>query len=140
MNMNTLSPLAKAMRIATAGMQAQDQRILIISQNLANAGAKATPGTMPYQRKTISFQTVLDKKQGVELLKLKKIGRDTSPMNKSYNPHDPAANKDGYVLESNVKPMIELADMREASRSHEANLRAFEKSLSMFQNTISLLK
>lgn len=134
------SSLTKAMQVATSGMQVQNQRILVISQNLANAGTRADKGEEPYQRQVISFHTVLDKKTGANLVKVKKIGKDGAPPVRVYSPGDPAADKEGYVYESNVKPMAEIADMREAGRSHEANLRAFEKILSMLQNTIGILK
>lgn len=134
------SPLFQAMQVATSGMQVQNQRILVISQNLANSGTRAENGEQPYQRQVISFHTVLDKKTGANLVKVKRIGKDGTPPVKIYSPGDPSADKDGYVYESNVKPMGEIADMREAGRSHEANLRAFEKILLMLQNTISILK
>jgi flagellar basal-body rod protein FlgC len=134
------SPLIKAMYVATSGMQAQNQRVLIISQNLANAGTRAEKGEMPYQRQVISFHTVLDKKTGANLIEVKDIKKDGAPPVRIYSPGDPAADQSGYVYESNVKPMEEIADMREAGRSHEANLRAFEKILLMMQNTIGILK
>ncbi|MBI1954241.1 MAG: flagellar basal body rod protein FlgC [Proteobacteria bacterium] len=136
-----MSGLIKSMLISSSGMQAQSHRLLVIAQNLANAGTKAPKlGEHPYQRKTVTFKNVYDPKTGVEKVELTKINHDLSPFPLVYSPGDPGANENGYVEESNVKPMIEMADMREASRSHEANLRAYEKALAMLQDTISLLK
>ncbi|HLD95513.1 MAG TPA: flagellar basal body rod protein FlgC [Alphaproteobacteria bacterium] len=135
------SPLLKSMMESSAGMKAQADRLLVISQNLANAGTKApSPGVKPYQRKRVSFISELDKKSGVHLVKSTLIEPDASPFPRTYDPGDPGADKDGFVEESNVKPMTELTDMREAARSHEANLRAYEKAMAMLQDTIGLLK
>lgn len=137
---NKFSPLLSAMHVSSSAMQTQNQRILLISQNLAHAGMRSNPKNPPYQRQVLSFQSFFDKKLQTEVVCVKKIGKDQTPAARVYSPGDPSADKDGYVLESNVKSMIELADMREAGRSHEANLKAFEKILSMMQNTVSLLK
>ena len=40
----------------------------------------------------------------------------------------------------NVNPLIELADMREAQRSYEANLSMVEVSKGMLLRTIDLLR
>ena len=69
-----------------------------------------------------------------------KIKYDQTPFSPIYDPNDPAADNNGYVYETNVRSMIEMADMREAARSHESCVKAFEKVLQMLTNTISLLK
>lgn len=133
--------LTKALYTATSGMVAQNKRILIISENLANAGTRnAAAGLMPYGRRIPSFKTIFDKKSGASVVVVSKIKKDKTPFTKIYAPHDAAADKSGFVYESNVKSMIEMTDMREASRSHEANLKAFERIMFMLQNSINLLK
>ncbi len=134
------SSLEKALKASASGVKAQNSRLLIISQNLANAGAQATtPGGPAYQRKTINFVTQKDR-DGIELIAVGKIGRDqkTSPL--VYNPDHPGANKDGYVAESNVNALFEIADARAAGITHAANLSAMQKILRMMQEGISLLK
>ncbi len=140
MNKTSFSPLLSAMYVSSSAMQTQNQRILVISENLAHAGMRSNPQNPPYQRKVLSFESIYDKKLQTEIVRVKKTGFDKTPPTRIYSPGDPSADSEGYVLEANVKPFIELADMREAGRSQEANLRAFEKILSMMQNTISLLK
>ncbi|MGD9649753.1 MAG: flagellar basal body rod C-terminal domain-containing protein, partial [Dongiaceae bacterium] len=39
-----------------------------------------------------------------------------------------------------VNPMIEMADMREAQRSYEANLSMLESSRNMLRSTLDLLR
>lgn len=135
------SDLSKALNVATSGMGIQEQRTLVISQNLANASSKSpAPGVDPYRRKIIAFKTVFDREKGVELAAVKKIAADKRDFETKYDPGDPAADSNGMVKYTNVNRMIEMADMREASKTHLANLRAYEKSLSMIHSVIGLMK
>ena len=135
------SPLTRALYTATSGMQVQNQRILVISQNLANTNTRSThPGELPYRRQLVSLKGTFDKKIGAQIVQVNAIRQDQSPFERIYAPEDPVADKNGFVLESNVKPMVEMVDLREASHQHEANLKAFEKILGMLSMTVSLLK
>lgn len=55
-------------------------------------------------------------------------------------PRTPSANEDGFVKVSNVKTILELANMREASRSYQANLNMFETGRTMRTQLLDLLK
>lgn len=137
----TQSTLSRALYTTISGMIVQNKRMLIISENLANAGVRNTVvGQMPYKRRVPSFQTFFDKKSKAQLVSLGKINKDRTPFPKIFAPEDPAADKDGFIYESNVRAVLEMADMREAVRSHEGCLKAYERILSMLQNTINLLK
>lgn len=135
-----LSPLLKSMRVAASAIYAQNQRMLIVSQNLAHAGMRSSPKIPPYQRQVITMQSKFDKKSGTQLLTVTGVRKDHTPFTRLYAPDDPLSDADGYVLESNVKAPNEMIDLRETSNSHESAVKAFERSLAMFQNTISLLK
>lgn len=138
---NFSSSLMNALKISTSGMSIQKARMLLISQNLANAGSKSpAPGVTPYQRQQLSVKNYKDKNTGLEFVKVSKIFKDQTPGSMVYSPNDPAADGNGYVMESNVKPLIEITDLRESSSTHQANLKAYEKALSMLQETIGLLK
>ena len=133
--------LIKGLHVATSGMIAQNKRLLLISQNIANASSRGEgPNAEPYRRKIAQFQSLYDKKTGAQLVKVKQVKLDKTPYRKIYSPGDPSADEKGYVYESNVQPLIEVADMREAGRSHEANTKAFEKILQTIQNYLGLLK
>ncbi|MES2253019.1 MAG: flagellar basal body rod C-terminal domain-containing protein [Pseudomonadota bacterium] len=135
-----ISPLTKSLYISTAAIVAQNQRVLVLSQNIANAEVKAMPGQEVYRRQLVSFHNVYDKKIKAPLLQVKKIIHVKADPIKSYSPGDPMADKEGFVQQPNIKPIEEMTDVREASRSHESNLRAFERILLMLQNTVGLLK
>ena len=136
-----MSEFDKAMQVATSGMMAQNVRVRVISQNIANAESLATtPGGKPYQRQTVSFKNELDRAAGVELVEVAKIGVDHTEFGRKFDPGHPAADADGYVLLPNVKPLLEVVDLRQAQRSYEANLRVVDVARTMVSRTIDLLR
>jgi flagellar basal-body rod protein FlgC len=136
-----MSDLMKSMSISAAGMKAQGTRLRVISENMANAGSTAlTPDANPYRRKLVTFGIVLDRQLGVPLVDVARVSRDSSDFGESYQPGHPAANANGYVKTSNVNALVEMADMREAERSYQANLKVMQASRGMLQRTIDLLR
>jgi flagellar basal-body rod protein FlgC len=136
-----MADLKDSMFIAGAGMQAQNLRMRVISENIANADSTAdTPGGDPYRRKTITFKNVLDKQIQADVVKVKKIGTDPKPFETEYAPGNPAADAEGYIKRPNVDPTIEMADMREAQRSYEANLSVIEVTRGMINRTLDLMR
>jgi flagellar basal-body rod protein FlgC len=133
--------LQNSLYIAASGMHAQSDRLRVISENIANADSTGTqPGEQPYRRKTISFKNQLDREMGVDLVKAARYGTDNSEFPMKYEPNNPIADANGYVRYPNVKPMVEMVDMREARRAYEANLNVVEVSKSMLMQTIGMLK
>jgi flagellar basal-body rod protein FlgC len=131
----------KGLLTSTRAMEVQDKRMLIIAQNMAHAGVRATnPDVDPYRAKTIGFKEAYDREMEFHYPKISKEGRDPRPFKIIYAPGDPGANEEGFVKETNVDSMIEMANMRETNLSHRANLKAYEKILSMIQETLTLLK
>ena len=133
--------LMDTMKISAAGMRAQSERLKVVAQNLANAESVGTrPGQEPYRRKTISFKEEMDRETGLTTVKPSKIMVDRGELNRRYEPNNPLADAQGYVLYPNVNSMIEMMDMREARRSYEANLGVIEASKAMVGQTLSLLR
>ncbi|MGA2485258.1 MAG: flagellar basal body rod protein FlgC [Roseiarcus sp.] len=134
-------PLQATLRIAGSGLEAQSMRLRVISENIANAQSTGdTPGADPYTRQTISFDSVLDRSLGVPLVKIKTIGQDDTPFRVEHDPGNPAADAGGFVKMPNVDVLTELADMREANRTYEANLQVAKQSAELLGQTVSLLK
>jgi flagellar basal-body rod protein FlgC len=132
--------LVKTLQISAAGMKAQAARLRVIGENIANSSSTALDGNgEPYRRKTISFSNLLDRTLGFDTVQVASYGVDSSAFAKRYDANHPAAGPDGFVLLPNVNPLIEMADMREAMRSYEANLSVIEASKSMLRKTIELL-
>jgi flagellar basal-body rod protein FlgC len=134
-------PLQATLRIAGSGLEAQSMRLRVISENIANAQSTGdTAGADPYTRQTISFDSVLDRSLGVPLVKVKTIGLDDAPFKVEHDPGNPAADAGGFVKMPNVDVLTELADMREANRTYEANLQVAKQSAELLGQTVSLLK
>jgi flagellar basal-body rod protein FlgC len=136
-----MDPLSAASKIAGSGLEAQATRLRVVSENIANARSTGdTPGADPYRRKLITFGEELDKASGVDLVGVKKIGVDQSKFIEEYDPDHPAADGRGMVKLPNVNMLIEMADMREANRSYDANLQTIKQTRELVAATIDLLK
>jgi flagellar basal-body rod protein FlgC len=133
--------LQTALRIAASGLQAQSTRLRIVSQNIANAQSTGSAsGADPYARQTVSFESEMDRTLGANVVAVKSIGVDPAPFKLEHDPGNPAADEGGMVKMPNVDVLKELADMREANRSYEANLQVAKQSADMLNTTISLMK
>lgn len=136
-----VDPLKAATAIAGAGLEAQSVRLRIVAENLANANATGqTPGSDPYRRKTVTFASEFDKLLGASDVRVKGFGEDSSPFQVEYDPGNPAADADGNVKLPNVNMLVEMADMREANRSYEANLQMIKQARSMTTMMLDLLR
>lgn len=137
----TADPLLSVMRTAASGLQSQSTRLKVVSENLANTQSTGnTPGADPYRRKMVTFEQSLDEVTGASLVQVNRIVRDMEPFKTEYQPGHPAADAAGYVKLPNVNMMVEMADMREASRSYEANLQMIRQAREMTSMMVDLLK
>ncbi len=136
-----IDPLQASLTIAGSGLSAQSARLRVVSENIANAqSTPQVPGADPYRRKTIAFDTEMDRASGLNLVNVKNIGVDTSPFQIEHDPNNPAADANGNVKLPNVNLMLEMADMREANRSYEADLQIVKQARDLISMTIDLLK
>jgi len=136
-----MDPLTASLKISASGLEAQSARLRVVSENLANARSTGdTPASDPYRRKTISFNDELDRASGVSTVEIKRIGVDRSDFQTEYDPGNPAADANGVVKMPNVNILVEMADMREANRSYEANLQSIRQARDLISSTIDLLR
>ncbi|CAN5293612.1 flagellar basal body rod protein FlgC [soil metagenome] len=132
-------PRNTAMAVAASALRAQQSRMRIIAENIANAESTAqTAGGTPYRRQIPVFEAQnVDGATGVALAAVRP---DQSDFRMDYDPSHPAANADGYVMRPNVDTLVEAMDMREAQRAYEANLNVIETARSMESRTLDILK
>ncbi len=131
----------KSIFVAATGLRAQNGRMRVIAENIANADSTGrTPEEDPYRRKIPTFAATFDKELEAEVVRLGEIEEDRSDFKVRYEPGHPAADEKGYVLFPNVNTLIETVDMREAQRSYEANLNVIQTSRRMLQRTIDILR
>jgi|TARA_R110002072_G_scaffold727_4_gene5282 flagellar basal-body rod protein FlgC len=131
----------KSLDVSAAGMKVQGTRLRVVAENLANKDSTATkPGDEPYRRKIITFTDVFNKALGLNVVQVNSIDTDSGEFGKYYAPGHPAADEAGYIQKSNVNALIEMADMREAQRSYEANLKVLQSAKQMLEQTIAILR
>jgi flagellar basal-body rod protein FlgC len=151
------------------GLSAQRFRVNIISSNIANANTTRTDEGGPYRRrevvfKAFNFDKVLNDKiqeeseglpysdplrEGDEgemprppvmgVLVDKVVRDDKEPIMK-YDPSHPDANKEGYVAYPNINPVVEMADLIEATRAYQANVAAFQSVKAMATSAIDMMR
>ncbi|NOQ30877.1 MAG: flagellar basal body rod protein FlgC [Helicobacteraceae bacterium] len=155
--------------ISGYGLSAQRARVNVISSNIANAQTTRTEEGGPYRRREVVFRAVdfgkvlQDKMQKnsdslpysdpidaggygkkVDPLLMSvivdKIARDDTAPKMKFEPNHPDADANGYVAYPNVNPVIEMADLVEATRSYQANVAAFQSTKDMATKAIMLLQ
>lgn len=132
-------PSNPAMAVAASALRAQQSRMRVIAENIANADSTSrTAGGDPYRRRVPVFETA--KVAGAQGVELSKVEPDQSDFKLEYDPSHPAADAKGYVKLPNVDSLIEALDMREAQRAYEANLNVVETARAMETRTLDILK
>jgi flagellar basal-body rod protein FlgC len=69
-----------------------------------------------------------------------KVVRDDSEPRMKYDPTHPDANAEGYVAYPNINPVVEMADLIEATRAYQANVAAFQSVKAMATSAIDILR
>lgn len=140
--------LFSVMDIASTGLIAERMRMNVISNNIANAGTTKTADGTPFRRKVVIFTSELQKQlsagnSNTEKLggvKVKEVKVSSEPFSKTFSPGHPDADKDGFVLGSNVNGATEMVDLMTASRAYEANLAIMRSAQRMINKTIQAFK
>lgn len=150
--------------IAASGMSAEQFRMNVISENIANANTSKTDTGDPYQRQvatvspqmkaefegdfaTASFDIDLNSEksrfQGGGV-KIQGVEKDQSDFRWTYDPGNPNAEKDGphkgYVAMPNVNIIQEMTTMIQASRAFEANATTVEAAKAMAMKALEIGK
>jgi flagellar basal-body rod protein FlgC len=127
------------MAVAASALRAQQGRMRVIAENLANANSTSrTAGGDPYRRQVPVFTPA--KVAGAEGVQMLRVDPDASDFRSEYDPGNPAADAKGYVKLPNVNSLVEALDMKEAQRAYEANLNVIETARAMESRTLDLLR
>jgi len=164
-----MSNFLSSFDISGYGLSSQRVRVNVISSNIANAQTTRTDEGGPYRRKQVIFKAVDFNEQFNKALQgmtksasyedpldegdfgkkvnpavmsviVDKVVRDDSKPKMKFEPNHPDADSNGYVAYPNINPVVEMADLVEATRSYQANVAAFESVKAMANNAISLLQ
>ena len=89
-----MSDFLASLRIAATGLHAQNARMRIIAENLANADSTGkTPEEDPYRRRIPTFKAVMDADVGGKIVEVGKVALDTTDFISRYEPGHPAAER-----------------------------------------------
>ncbi len=164
-----MSNFLNSFDISGYGLSAQRVRVNTISSNIANAQTTRTEEGGPYRRKEVVFKAINFNEQFNKALQnstesakfedplsqggfgakvnpaimsvvVDKVSRDDSAPKMKFEPNHPDADANGYVAYPNINPVIEMADLVEATRSYQANVAAFQSAKDMANSAISLLQ
>lgn len=140
-----------AFDISASGLSADRTRINTISMNLANAKTTRTPQGGPYRRRTVVQQTAdvddpfsihmrsaLDR--AVQGVRVSSVAIDSRPFKRVYEPGNPDANAEGYVMYPDINVVEEMANLMTAQRNYEANVTTVDAVKGMFVKALEIGK
>ncbi len=121
-----------------SAMTAQTIRLNTISSNLANADAIASNPNDVYKPLKPVFSAVFnslsaDQNQGVVPVKIADVVEIDGLVQSRYEPGNPLADEQGYVYQTGINVVNEMADMMSSTRSFEANVEVLSNVKSMQQ-------
>ena len=87
-----------------------------------------------------SFDEQREPKPTLMSVYVDKIVRDDSQTKMKYEPSHPDANSEGYVAYPNINPVVEMADLIEATKAYQANVAAFQSAKNMATTAISMFQ
>ena len=155
--MSSMGNIFRSSRIAASGLRASRTWMNSISNNIANmhtldTGKSDKMGNfVPYSRQVPIFSKVMSEefrknKVNNDVLNgvaVKEVAELKGKVNKVYDPTHPAARKAGskdagYVYYPSISLTQEMADIKIASASYEANISVVSVSKKMMQQALGL--
>ena len=127
--------------IAGSGMSAQTTRLNTVSSNMANANNVSGSEKDVYKAKSPVFASVMQEIQGQPALssvRVLGIQESAEEATKRYEPNNPLADDQGFIYQSNVNTMQEMANMISASRSYKNNVEIMNTAKQLMLATLKL--
>ena len=138
-----------AFDISASGLSADRTRINTISMNLANAKTTRTAQGGPYRRRSvvqqatdvddpfsIHMRSALDR--AVQGVRVSAVTMDNRPFKRVYEPGNPDANAEGYVMYPDINVVEEMANLMTAQRNYEANVTTVDAVKGMFVKALDI--
>jgi flagellar basal-body rod protein FlgC len=126
--------------IAVSGMQAQGKNMEAISSNVANARTTDAGKGEPYRRLQAIFKTQENDIDDIASVTVDKILKDMGEFPKIFDPGNPEADQNGYVMMPNVNLPIEMMNLTIAIRAYQANAAILKRYQQMVETTLELLR
>ena len=124
--------------IAGSALTAQSMRLNAVASNLANVDSIAGPDGKPYRAKQVVIEATPMPGEAAQGVRVKQIVEDASPGRMIYDPRNPAANEEGYVMMPNVSAVDEMVNMISSSRSYQTNAEVMNTAKQLLLRTLTL--
>lgn len=147
-----MSSLMNILPLAGSALSAQSQRLNTVASNLANADTVAGPDGSVYKARQVVFKpAMVEARQAAGTrqwstrgasasmgVRVVDVIEDPAPGKQTYDPKNPAANAEGYVMHSNVNVIEEMVNMISASRSYQNNVEMMNTAQQLALKTLSI--
>ena len=142
--------LFHAMGISGSALSAQRVRMDVIANNVANVESSADSTGRPFRASRVvfrpryddSFAAILERMRGTpvrsEGVTVTQVIEDSRPGSRVFDPSHPDADEEGFVTESNVDLLTEMADLLSATRSYQANVTVLNSAKRMIQASLEI--
>jgi flagellar basal-body rod protein FlgC len=139
--------LLPAADVSASALNAEQLRMQIIAQNIANANTTRTGEGTPYRRQLVAFEALIDRAVNSDEANHNKMLRgvsiegvydDPSAFKQVFNPEHPHADEQGMVSLPNVDQAMEMVDLITATRAYEANLAVIRTSRQMARQAMAI--
>jgi flagellar basal-body rod protein FlgC len=126
--------------ITASALNAEKARMDIVAQNIANAQTTRGADGKAYQRKLVSFETVLKAAGASQAggVKIATVKNDETPGPLVHNPQHPDADEQGMVQMPNVNLAFEMVDLISSTRAYEANLAVVKNAKQMAHKALNI--
>ena len=135
--------------IAGTALNAQLTRMNATASNLANAGTVATTAEEAFRAKRPVFKTIVQEMMAnqpsttqdtVGGVRVGGLVDDPAPLRRQFDPHNPLADKDGYIYQSNVNEVSEMVEMMAAARSYQNNVETVNTAKHLMMRTLDMMR
>jgi len=127
--------------VAGSGMSAQTIRLNTVASNMANAEVVSGTAAEAYHARQPVFSAVMNAMGSNNAsipVEVSGVVESDAPINKVYSPQHSKADTDGYVYQSNVNVVEEMANMISASRTYATNAEVANTSKQLLLDTLRI--
>jgi len=127
--------------VAGSGMSAQSIRLNTVASNMANADTVSGTQEGAYRARQPVFAAVMaatGRNPETVPVQVTEVVESQAEVSKVYMPQNPQADEQGYVYQSNVNVVEEMANMISASRSYQSNAEIANTSKQLLLDTLKL--
>lgn len=139
-----------SLRISASALSAQRLRMDTVANNVANMNTTHGPDGGPYKRETVLFApqdqtpafrdflghaTTQEPGAGVQVTG---IQQDNSPPRRVYDPGNPDADAQGFVLMPNIDIVTEMTDLVGAQRAYQAAVTVLNATKSLALSALNI--